>query len=846
MSFITADSVVLRRNVVGPRRALRGLTAALALVVAWGALTVGAGAARAQLDTRHWIPALWSGEQSTSAAGNHWLIITTPETGTVNVTVTDGAGATVFQGTVSNTSPRAILLGAFTASTTYASSTAASGNLLFGDGALAKKHPDGLVVVADKPVYANIRNKSSDQGTSLTAKGRKALGIRFRAGIMRDAYDPTKSYRSVFVSVMATQPDTVVNFGDIKPGMVFTNTTTGGSPVTTQPFSVTLAQNESYLIGFRHPTYAGTADVNAVNGTLITANKPIAVASGGWLSGEGYNTGQDIGIDELAPEALAGTEYVLMKGNAPNTDPKETPMVVGTQDGTTLWVNGATEPFGTVDAGGYLWIHGQYTAANNLYVVADKPVLMFQTIGGSASTATPGFNFIPPLGAGSETFVDNIYNVELLGSATLAVVARASATVTVNGAAIGVTAQPVSGTTDWVTYRKAGLTGNVAVHSDDTVAVAIFNVSNNVGAAGYFSGFPPALVDLDYDGVVDGHDNCPDVSNPSQLDADEDGAGDACDPCLNDPDKVGPGDCGCGFPDEDSDGNGVSDCLQEDTCPDDPDKIGPGVCGCGVPDDDRDGDHVPDCVDPCPDDIGKTDPGVCGCGVSDVDSDLDETSDCLDYCPNDGGKVEPGYCGCGTPEDDGDDDGVPDCVDDCPDGVVPDDLVLDGGLLDNDEDLVPDGCDNCRGVSNADQADCDGDGIGDACDALGECCEDGAQNLDETDVDCGGSCAPCDPGEDCLAGDDCVSGLCADPPLMCLACQDTGTGEAVDAGCAEPASECDDSALPYACVVCQDDADPGAVDGGCSAATPACDLGGEGPVCVGCLADADCAGGVCD
>ena|GEM_PF-2876938 len=56
-----------------------------------------------------------------------------------------------------------------------------------------------------------------------------------------------------------------------------------------------------------------------------------------------------------------------------------------------------------------------------------------------------------------------------------------------------------------------------------------------------------------------------------------------------------------------------------DACPDDPDKIGPGACGCGVPEDtsDADGDGALDCVDGCPADPNKADPGVCGCGVPD-------------------------------------------------------------------------------------------------------------------------------------------------------------------------------------------------------------------------------------
>lgn len=48
---------------------------------------------------------------------------------------------------------------------------------------------------------------------------------------------------------------------------------------------------------------------------------------------------------------------------------------------------------------------------------------------------------------------------------------------------------------------------------------------------------------------------------------------------------------------------------EHDSCPDDPDKTEPGDCGCGVPDTDTDGDGIADCLDQCPDDPDKTEPG---------------------------------------------------------------------------------------------------------------------------------------------------------------------------------------------------------------------------------------------
>ncbi|MBL7963666.1 MAG: T9SS type A sorting domain-containing protein, partial [Flavobacteriales bacterium] len=164
-------------------------------------------------------------------------------------------------------------------------------------------------------------------------------------------------------------------------------------------------------------------------------------------------------------------------------------------------------------------------------------------------------------------------------------------------------------------------------------------------------------------------------------DADGDGAGDpnsfvlACtappgyvsnsnDLCPADPNKINPGQCGCGVPDTDTDGDGVANC--NDGCPFDPNKIAPGICGCGVPDTDTDADGTPDCNDGCPNDPNKIAPGLCGCGVPDTDTDGDGTPDCNDGCPNDPNKIAPGVCGCGVPDTDTDGDGTPDCNDQCP------------------------------------------------------------------------------------------------------------------------------------------------------------------------------------
>ncbi len=256
------------------------------------------------------------------------------------------------------------------------------------------------------------------------------------------------------------------------------------------------------------------------------------------------------------------------------------------------------------------------------------------------------------------------------------------------------------------------------------------------------------LDDTDLDGVPDDVDVCPLGSD--LVDEDGDAVPDACDACLGDP-----------LNDQDSDDL----CTTEDLCPLDPlgadDEDGDSVCDtddlCFDGDDlvDTDGDGYADDCDACPadaeNDIDNDD--VCGdldvcLGDDTIDPDadgipsacdtvcpLDPTNDVDmdsvcgldDPCPVDAGDDSDldGSCDsediCQGEDDllDTDGDGLPDCQDSCPL-----DLQNDG-----DNDGLCESDDNCEGVANSDQADADGDSIGNVC----EQDSDADRVIDDTD-----------------------------------------------------------------------------------------------------------------
>ncbi len=188
--------------------------------------------------------------------------------------------------------------------------------------------------------------------------------------------------------------------------------------------------------------------------------------------------------------------------------------------------------------------------------------------------------------------------------------------------------------------------------------------------------------DFDDDGVLAGDDNCPELANTDQANADGDTLGDACDNCIDnandnqadgDGDTVGDACDNCptidnvdqANADGDAHGDVCDNCVNNandyQSTSGDGDSHPDACDNCPTVDNDdqvnADGDAHGDACDNCPFDIN----------TNQADSDGDGVGDACDACPNDANKVDPGLCGCGNSDvGDTDGDGVLDCVDVCP------------------------------------------------------------------------------------------------------------------------------------------------------------------------------------
>lgn len=453
-----------------------------------------------QFSKTHYIPPL-SGPTNTPSAEAQFLYISTPNTTPVNFRIVQLGGATI-NGTVSRNSPFIYDIG-------FGNDTQIHVDQSLTNTVLNNK---GYIVEADDLIYVSARVVAGggNQAGELVSKGLAALGLRYRIGAYTNNLVQNFTEQDyTFVSVLATENNTTVNFSGMDPGVVLSNGGSGSSP-----FNITLNRGESYVIAAHGPAPAANRD--GLIGTLVTSDKPIALNCGSY-GGTNAIGNLDLGFDQIVPaERISSNEYIFIKSTG--IDAVEKIILVADEDNTTITLNGSGPTF-MLNAGDYLPLTGEnYTANGSLFLSADKKIFAYQCIGDTLQPNTidernQEMFFVPPLSCQTPHVIDNIPSIDYIGTrrfntGRITMVTKTGATLNfvIDGnnytlAALALQGifvngpDPVVGNPNYETYVLTGVTGDVSVFSSGELYLAAYGSDGAATFGGYYSGvtFKPEI-----------------------------------------------------------------------------------------------------------------------------------------------------------------------------------------------------------------------------------------------------------------------------------------------------------------------------------------------------------------
>lgn len=265
--------------------------------------------------------------------------------------------------------------------------------------------------------YVNYRGKSAAQGTSLTSKGRAAMGTHFRWG-----GTPNKGNHfsnTSCLGIMATENNTTVSISGYNPDCVF-RLQADPSGIKADAITVTLQAGESHVLEAIKDE--AISNIDGWLGANITSNNKIVISNDGLNFGVRATSGsRDAGIDQPVPIDKLGAEHVFVRGNGGNDN--EFAIIIGTANNTDIFLNGATTAIATINDGEYFEIpsanYSGTTAGENMYVFTSNDVYAYQVLSGDFGIQTVGLNFIAPVNCLLPNAVDNIPDIQSLVDITV-------------------------------------------------------------------------------------------------------------------------------------------------------------------------------------------------------------------------------------------------------------------------------------------------------------------------------------------------------------------------------------------------------------------------------------------
>ncbi|WP_445710479.1 T9SS type B sorting domain-containing protein [Flavobacterium sp.] len=442
----------------------------------------------AQLSNKHWLPPLHA--RVGGVVNEHYIYLSTPFLDPFEVTITTGDGTPISGSpfSISLINPIKVLIGNSQPSSMFVDIN--NVNTIESD--------KGLILSGPKDFYVSLRVRSTNHAETLVSKGKTAKGNNFRLGSMPQEFDGES--RNFVSSFMATEDNTTVTVSDYDPGVEFVSGN-GNITLNSQTFLLNTGQSV-VLSGYNEVP----ANLSGFVGALLNSDKPIVVNTGNALSGFGTAfEGQDFNLDQIVSFNQVGNQYILVKGNG--SDTSERPLVIATQDNTTIFLNGNTVPVATLNAGEHFLIpSNNYIGTfqhKNMYIESNNPIYVYQFLAGNSSDATTGLNFIPPLSCYWQKTVKLIPEFKRIGNTSyddsqIIIVTAADATVSINNTTVTSASLIPLGNSNWKTYRVPSNLTNIVVESTGPVAVGVFGSDGeNAGFGGYYSGFGSEPEDTD-------------------------------------------------------------------------------------------------------------------------------------------------------------------------------------------------------------------------------------------------------------------------------------------------------------------------------------------------------------
>ena len=458
----------------------------------------------AQFSKIHYIPPLSGTNDASGSAQEQYLYISTPTVAPVNFRIIQ-LGGTTINGVVSKSNPYIYNAGFGISTQLMVQKTDVN----------TIQTNKGFIIDADDLVYVSVRliAGNGNQSGAVVSKGLAGLGTQFRVGSLLNT-NPNLSFGQrhyTFVSILATENNTLVAFDDIKPGVVLINNAVAGNT----PSSIILNSGESFVMAVEGPINPLdpnplTANRDGLVGSLVTSDKPIAVNCGSF-AGTNADNNLDLGFDQIVSVERTGKDYIFIKSTG--QDVVERVLLVAHTDGTEIRLNGNTGAANfTINAGEYLDLNGSnFNGQGNLYVQSSENVFAYQTIGDDSRTdfANQELFFVPPLSCETPKLIDNIPLINQIGNRTYSIskitlITKAGATLNfqINGvnntlaALTSISGVTIAGPTlvatslgNYDTYTIIGLNGNIGVFSTAELYLAAYGTDGAATFGGFYSGF---------------------------------------------------------------------------------------------------------------------------------------------------------------------------------------------------------------------------------------------------------------------------------------------------------------------------------------------------------------------